>query len=487
VDKAGSWAGKEGRPAGSEDEITLRVGRGRLLGRYRLLQLIRRGRRTELYRAERSGEGTAPAPCAVKIPRAGLETSLDVARELSHEIQILSQLDHPNVVGLEDHGNVAGSIFLTLEFLEGRSVSQLLHALSLTGGWMPADVAAHVAAEIALALHHVHEASIGSRGPSELVHRDVRPGHVILLRSGAIKLIDFGAARSADRRLGRRRTELDLQGGAASYLAPEQVQGHPVDRRADLFSLGVVLWEMLAQRRLFRRDTDQDTASAVMEGPIPTLASLRSDIPAALEVAVRRALERDPQRRYQTAQEMASDLARCTPGREPMARGVAVLVEATMDVGLSGSSPLSRPEQERARAAGPSRRSAVPSASAAEKTAMVRRGPWDVLDRLRLHPSRMKIVRTGVLALLGFAAGALWQKHRQEPPRIEQVAPAALALPPPRAVVEPIGAAARPAAEPPPPSLRIPSPSIGPPESGGRPRAPAPKAPSRRRSSGRPR
>ncbi len=421
----------------------MRLGRGRLLGRYRLLQLIRRGRRTELYRAERSTDKGAPVPCAVKIPRGEGEAALEAARELSHEIEVLSQLDHPNIVRLEDHGNVAGSIFLALELLEGRSVSQLLTALSLTGGWMPTDVAAHVAAEIALALAHVHRATLGSTSPSELVHRDVRPGHVMLLRSGAVKLVDFGAARAADRRLGRRRTQLDLEAGTAAYLAPEQVAGHPVDRRADLFSLGVALWEMLAQRRLFRRESDQETATAVLEGPIPPLASLRSDIPAALEAAVRRALDRDPQRRFQTAEEMAAELGRCTPGRELMARGVALLVEATMDVAVSGSSPLpERADPERPRgAAPPPRRASLPPAPPAEKTAAVRWRRWSIFDGPPIDRSRLRFVQAGVLAALGFASGAIWQRRRLERALLRPGPPPP---PPARAVVERIEAPAPP-------------------------------------------
>jgi eukaryotic-like serine/threonine-protein kinase len=435
VDKAGSRADRGTEPPRDEEEVTQRVGRGRRLGRYRLLQLIRRGRRTELYRAERSLEGAAPVLCAVKIPRPDLAPSLDAARELSHEIQILSELDHPNVVRLEDHGQVAGSIFLTLEYLDGRSVSRLLHALSQMSSWMPTDIAAHVGAEIALALAHVHHATIGSLGPTELVHRDVRPGHVMLLRTGSVKLIDFGAARSADRRLGRRRTQLDLGPDTASYLAPEQVLGHPVDRRADLFSLGVVLWEMLAQRRLFRQQTDQDTAAAVVGAPIPPLSALRSDIPAALGAAVQRALERDPERRFQTAEEMAAALGRCTPGREMMARGVSLLVEATMDVGVSGP----QPQPARATPARPPT-PAPPPAPAAERTAVGRPGRLGrLLERMPDERSRVRLVQAAALALLGFATGALWQRRRLERAEARQAAEAARApVRPPPATIEPL-------------------------------------------------
>ena len=443
MDKVGSSAERGTRPPGSEQEVTTRLGRGRRLGRYRLLELIRRGKRTELYRAEAAGRDGLPALFAVKITRAELDASLDAARELSNEIQILSQLDHPNVVRLEDHGNVAGAIFLALEYLEGRSVSQLLHALAAARSWMPADVAAHVACEMALALAHVHQAAIGSVAPTELVHRDVRPGHLMLLRTGTVKLIDFGAARCADRRAGRRITDLDLQQGTLAYLAPEQVLGQPVDRRADLFSLGVVLWEMLAQRRLFLRETAQETASAIVDSPIPPLSTLRSDIPQALETSVARALARDPLQRYQTAEDMAADLGRCTPGRELMTRGVSVLVEATMDSVDSGLLPLpSRPAPAVARVKLPppaQRRPPPPPTSLAERTAVSWRPLRGVLDNLRVERKRARLLRTVALALLGFASGALWQRGRTEEAEARRAARAMAANKAPVGVmIEPI-------------------------------------------------
>jgi serine/threonine-protein kinase len=433
------------------------MGRGRRLGRYLLLELIRRGRRTELYRAERMGSEPGTGTCAIKLVRAEMDSSLDAARELSHEIQILSQLDHPNVVRMEDHGNVAGALYLALEYLDGRSVSKLLHTLSLASSWMPVDVAVHVASEVALALAHVHRAAVGSVGPTELVHRDVRPSHVMLLRSGGVKLIDFGASRGADSRATRRRTHLDLQQGTISYLAPEQVLGQMVDRRADLFSLGVVLWEMLAQRRLFAQATPEAIASAIVEAPITPLSALRSDIPAALETIVRRALERDPQRRYQTAEEMAADLARLTPGRELMTKGVSVLVEATIHTEESGLLDLSPqpPAPRAAPAEGPTQvarghrnRPVAPpppvradrrTSSVTEKTAVSWRPMRGMLDNLRADRSRLRLLRSGALAILAFAAGAFWQRARTEA-RASRQQPRAVApsVPPARATVEPI-------------------------------------------------
>jgi serine/threonine protein kinase len=421
VDKAGR---RVERGAPEEQEITTRMGRGRRLGRYLLLELIRRGKRTELYRAERIGRDAPAATCAIKMVRAELDSSLDAARELSHEIQILSQLDHPNIVRMEDHGNVAGALYLALEYLDGRSVSKLLHTLSLASSWMPVDVAVHVASEVALALAHVHRSAVGTLAPMELVHRDLRPSHVMLLRSGGVKLIDFGASRGADSRAVRRRTHLDLQAGTISYLAPEQVLGQMVDRRADLFSLGVVLWEMLAQRRLFAQSTAEAIASAITEGPITPLSALRSDIPAALELVLQRALERDPQRRYQTAEEMAADLGRLTPGRELMTKGVSVLVEATIHTEESGLLDLAPPPPAQIAVPPPPppprrppplppvrSRTATP---AAEKTAVSWRPMRSVLDGLRADRSRLRLVQAAALAVLSFAAGALWQRERIE-------------------------------------------------------------------------
>jgi eukaryotic-like serine/threonine-protein kinase len=444
VDKAGSSAERGAPLLGSEQEVTTRLGRGRRLGRYQLLELIRRGKRTELYRAEATGREEVPTLYAVKITRAELDSSPDAARDLSCETHLLSQLDHPNVVRLEDHGNVAGAIYIALEYLDGRSLSQLLQALSAARSWMPADVATHVAREMALGLAHVHGVSIGSIAPAELVHRDVRPGHVMLLRTGAVKLIDFSAARCADRRAGRQMTELDLRERTVAYLSPEQLRGQVVDRRADLFSLGVILWEMLAQRRLFARETPQEAASAVVLAAIPALETLRSDLSPRLTSVVAKALARDPRQRYQSAEEMAADLGRCMPARELLTRGVAVLVEAIMDRGDSGLLPV---PPRAAPAVAPSsffppgttRPQPLPPIRPVERTdvSWLRGHPVRaVLDRLPMNGKRL--LRAGALTLLGFAAGALWQRGRSDDAEARRAPSAVVTTRSPGLTFEPI-------------------------------------------------
>jgi len=298
--------------AGVPEELTPVAGLARRVGPYLLHELIGRGGMAEVFAAERPASlaGNGPRNCVVKTIRGDL--SEELAQMFADEIRVMRLLDHPNIVRTFDHGIAGGALYLAMERLDGVSVGRLLRALHKTGKPMPVELAAYIAHQVALALAHAHAATDPQGRPLGLVHRDISPGNVMLLDSGQVKLVDFGIAKIRHH-LRRTTTQVDMVKGKVAYMAPEYLMGRPFDGRADLFALGVLTWEMLAGRPLFSRGTHQDTATEVLRGTIPSLATFRSGVPTTLETLVLQLLERDPRRRIPGGAELAAALTPLIP------------------------------------------------------------------------------------------------------------------------------------------------------------------------------
>jgi|GEM_PF-2416744 len=226
------------------------------------------------------------------------------------EARVSALLNHPNIVQIYDFGQVGGSYFLSMEYLRGKDLINVMRKLRTSGSQLDPSIAAYIAQQVAQALHYAHSMSAQGGQSLGIVHRDVSPSNIMLLRAGGVKLLDFGIARAE---LGDKPAELaegssTIIKGKLSYLSPEQVRSEPIDTRSDIFSLGVCLWEMLTGRRLFFDETDRQTMRNVLERPIIPPSMKRIDAPTALDYIVLRALEREPARRYSTAKEMADEL-----------------------------------------------------------------------------------------------------------------------------------------------------------------------------------
>lgn len=275
-------------------------------GRYYLLDRIAVGGMAEVHRAVTRGVEGFRRTFVVKKILSDKASSPTFVRMFCDEARISALLHHPNIVQVYDFGHVKGTYFLAMEYLQGKDLSSLLRVLRAAKASVPPSLAAYIAREVAVGLHHAHALRGSSGQPLGIVHRDVTPSNIMLLYAGGVKVLDFGIAKVSTVG-GGPPTEGGGVKGKYGYLAPEQARGGDVDGRADVFALGVTLWEMLVGRRLFAGKDDLETLGNVLQKPVPPPSSLRPGIPAELDRIVLRALERSRDARYATAEELARD------------------------------------------------------------------------------------------------------------------------------------------------------------------------------------
>jgi serine/threonine-protein kinase len=275
------------------------------LGRYQLLDLLGVGGMAEVFKARCTGPGGFERTVVVKriLPAFGRDGGF--LRMFVSEAKILGLLNHPNVVQVYDFGESSGTFFLVLEYVDGKSLGGAMSALRRAGRWMPPLVAARIAHEVCRALDYVHNLQDVDGAPLHVVHRDVTPSNIMFTTTGAVKLLDFGVAKY---RASQALSQHGTLKGKPAYLPPETLDHGVIDHRGDLFSLGVVLHELLTLEHLFEADDYAITYHRILRMPVPPPSRARPDIPKALDAIVMKALERDPEKRYQTARAMAADL-----------------------------------------------------------------------------------------------------------------------------------------------------------------------------------
>ena len=304
-------------------------------GRYLLLDRIGSGGMAEVYRAVMPGAQGFRQTFVVKRILAERSRAPDFVDMFVQEARIGSLLSHPNIVQVFDFGNVGGDYFLAMEYLRGRDVQALMRKLREQNLLCPVPVAAFIAHEVATCLGYAHDL-LGRDGKRlDIVHRDVSPSNIMCLRTGGVKLLDFGIAKAAGDN--SENTEQGLFKGKLAYVAPERIKNEPLDGRVDVFGLGVVLWEMLAGRRLFRGKNELETLTRVMEMQVAPPSADRPDIPASLDRIVLRALERDRDKRYPTGHAMADDLEAVLRETQFHSRMLPDLLREAFGAGLSNS------------------------------------------------------------------------------------------------------------------------------------------------------
>lgn len=272
------------------------------LGRYEVDELLARGGMGEVYRGRLVAAHGFERPLVIKMVRTELLANERAALMFIDEARIAAGLHHRNILQIVDFDRFDDGAFLVTELVEGCDLRVLLTHLRAPPRY---EVALTIISELATGLHAAHEASGPDGAPLNLVHRDVSPSNVLLGRLGEIKLSDFGVAKA---RLRSYHTVSGSIKGKAPYMAPEQIVGAHVDRRADVFSLGVLLFEVTTRARLYSGKADATAMKLIIDGWVPDPAEIRPGYPAELAAIVRRALARDPDQRYPTAQALVEDI-----------------------------------------------------------------------------------------------------------------------------------------------------------------------------------
>ena len=276
--------------------------------RYELHRKLARGGMADVYLAR---DLLLDRPVAVKVLFTEHARDASFVERFRREAQAAANLNQPNIVAVYDWGQQYGTYFIVMEYVEGRPLSEIIR----TEGPLHPNRAAEITADVAAALGFAHRNGV--------VHRDVKPGNILITPSGQVKVADFGIAQAAT--TGEAAVNLTQAGsvmGTATYFSPEQAQGHSVDPRSDLYSLGCVLYEMLTARPPFAGDSPVAVAyKHVQEQPVPP-SRINPNVPPALEAVDLKLLAKDPAQRYASAEDLRSDLRRFLEGQPVLAAGL---------------------------------------------------------------------------------------------------------------------------------------------------------------------
>lgn len=273
--------------------------------RYRILEKVDAGGMAEIYKAKAITVDGFEKTVAIKRILPSLCSRPKFVNMFLDEARLAMVLNHANIVQVFDVGRAQGTYFIVMEFVEGHNLRRIFQRLTEVGARFPVPIALFIASEALKGLAHAHERRDGQGNLLGIVHRDISPPNILISRAGEVKLTDFGLAKAVTQ---GELTDPGIVKGKFSYLSPEAVDGRAVDHRSDIFSMGVVLWELLANRRLFLGKTEIETVEMVQRTEVPSLTLLNPDVTEDLDRLVRRALHRDPRKRFPSAREMGDHL-----------------------------------------------------------------------------------------------------------------------------------------------------------------------------------
>jgi len=274
--------------------------------RYHLLEKLESGGMAEVFLGEATSVQGFKKRVAIKRVLPHLASHTNFIGMFLDEARLGARLTHANIVSVFDIGKSDNSFFIVMEFVDGTNLKKIMEALRLKEQHFPLKDVIYIAMEVCRGLSYAHELVDDDGHPVDLVHRDVSPPNILVSKRGEVKVTDFGLAKA---RTQLERTDPGVVKGKFSYLSPEVATGQDVDQRADIFALGVCLWEMLAGRRLFLGDTDYETVQAVSNADVPSLVGVHPEVDPQFESLLLKALARDPDNRYPSAREFGDALA----------------------------------------------------------------------------------------------------------------------------------------------------------------------------------
>lgn len=297
--------------------------------RYRVIEKLESGGMAEVFRAESEGLQGFRKQVAIKRVLPHLSEKKKFISMFLDEARLSAMLSHSNCVQVFDIGVGDNAFFIVMEFVEGANLKNIVESIKKSGRQFPVSAAALICHEICKGLSYAHEIRDPTGALLNLVHRDMSPPNVLITKYGEVKIVDFGLAKASSQ---LEKSEPGIIKGKFSYLSPEAAMGQEVDARTDIFAVGIILWELLTQQRLFLGETDFQTVKRVQQAVVPPVAQFNRQVPPQMEQIVLKALARDPGARYQTAKELGQDLNKFMfgYGQAISTYDIAVLVQGAM-------------------------------------------------------------------------------------------------------------------------------------------------------------
>jgi eukaryotic-like serine/threonine-protein kinase len=300
-------------------------------GPYRLLDRVAVGGMAEVFKAKRSGVEGFEKVVAVKRILPHLSDNKEFVNMFINEAKMVAGLTHPNIVQIFDLGKIEKTYFIAMEYVHGRDLRTIVKRAKERGIRVPLDLAVLMVGKVCTALEYAHRKKDDRGRAMQIVHRDVSPQNILISYEGDVKLTDFGIAKAAAQAT---HTDRGALRGKLLYMSPEQANGRSMDCRSDVFSMGIVFYEMITDQRPFMSTSEKSILEMVRECQVPAPMTINARIPPRLDRIVMKALARDPVDRYQDASEMARDLERFLHERNtpnPTAVELARFMEVLFD------------------------------------------------------------------------------------------------------------------------------------------------------------
>lgn len=287
-------------------------------GRYCLEEKIATGGMAEIFKAKLVGVEGFEKRLVIKRILPFWSERQDFISMLVDEAKVLVHLNHPNIVQVYELGRVGPTYFIAMEYVEGRDLRYLAQKLENRGQELPQEMILSIIIQALKGLHYAHERTLHDKGFLEIVHRDISPQNILLNLEGEVKVSDFGIAKAV---IQTHETQTGVLKGKYAYMSPEQALGRALDRRSDLFSVGIVLYELTMGHRLFAGGSDLETLEKVRKAELPWPHAETEKLFPGLREVMTKALVREREARFQTAEEFAEALETCLPGGRPVAPG----------------------------------------------------------------------------------------------------------------------------------------------------------------------
>ncbi len=271
---------------------------------YRVTERLESGGMAEVFRGESTSLAGFKRQVAIKRVLPHLASNDKFIRMFLDEARLSARLTHANIVQVFDIGHVENTYFIVMEFIDGVNLKAVIEYLRARKQPFPLPLACHIMIKVCEGLDYAHNAADGDKNLN-IVHRDISPPNILISKRGEVKIVDFGLAKAAH---SVEKTEPGVVKGKFSYLSPETAMGDEADPQADIFAVGIMLWELLAGRKLFQGETDYQTVKMVQQAVVPPIRTINPSVPDELDKILRKALAKSKSERYRTAEQMSEEL-----------------------------------------------------------------------------------------------------------------------------------------------------------------------------------